>query len=414
MKKGKQSFLIILSLLISLSGCNNKKEDNIFKPILDSNAKLSLNVIGFFGNFEALDQITNDFNEYYPNIDFNYQQVSSNNLKDYLDSNPQTDIFMTSSDFSVDNLNNYCLDLASANINLIDIDENILSSVYVNDNLYSIPIGQFVTGIVANLTLLAKENLQMPKNYQEFLNCLKVLKEKGYTPIQGPESKVLSQLTINMMADIIQTTPSLKENESQALEKITAIFNKIETIITSGYIDDNINQTYPYDNYDQAILNFFKGDVPFWVCDSEKVSGMKKRESKSTYFKDNPFEYSFFFSPIGENGCYAYHEPWYGFSVSKTSPSIEYAKEFMRFLTTKDSLNKLADIKGIPSIAKDAITSSIYANIINPSNVELECKANGTVSSNIAISWYSYVNQYAKKTISKEEAVEKFIQSLAD
>lgn len=28
-------------------------------------------------------------------------------------------------------------------------------------------------------------------------------------------------------------------------------------------------------------MTFFEGNVPFWVCDTEKVSGMKKRESKS-------------------------------------------------------------------------------------------------------------------------------------
>ena len=52
-------------------------------------------------------------------------------------------------------------------------------------------------------------------------------------------------------------------------------------------------------------MKFFEGDVPFWVCDTEKVSGMKKRESKSEAFSANPFEYEFTFAPMGDNGIYS-------------------------------------------------------------------------------------------------------------
>ncbi len=52
-------------------------------------------------------------------------------------------------------------------------------------------------------------------------------------------------------------------------------------------------------------MKFFEGDVPFWVCDTEKVSGMKKRESKSEVFSANPFEYEFTFAPMGDNGIYS-------------------------------------------------------------------------------------------------------------
>lgn len=45
-------------------------------------------------------------------------------------------------------------------------------------------------------------------------------------------------------------------------------------------------------------MTFFEGNVPFWVCDTEKVSGMKKRESKSAAFSANPFEYEFTFAPM--------------------------------------------------------------------------------------------------------------------
>ncbi len=44
-----------------------------FTPRLDKDISVNLDVSGFFGNFEALDQVVNDFNEYYPNITVSYE-----------------------------------------------------------------------------------------------------------------------------------------------------------------------------------------------------------------------------------------------------------------------------------------------------------------------------------------------------
>ena len=67
-------------------------------------------------------------------------------------------------------------------------------------------------------------------------------------------------------------------------------------------------------------------DMPFYVCNAECVSGMKKRESKSETFSANPFEYEFLYAPLGDKGAYAYQQPWYGFSVNKDSEEKEITK----------------------------------------------------------------------------------------
>lgn len=81
----------------------------------------------------------------------------------------------------------------------------------------------------------------------------------------------------------------------------------------------------------------------FYVCNAECVSGMKKRESKSEAFSAEPFEYEFMYAPMGDNGVYAYMQPWYGFSVNKDSDQKELAVEFLRFMATK--LDEMANIK---------------------------------------------------------------------
>ena len=87
----------------------------------------------------------------------------------------------------------------------------------------------------------------------------------------------------------------LEAGDNGAVEKLGSIFDVLDLFKEKGYFDLELNDTYPGDNYDGAIMKFFEGAVPFWVCNTEKVSGMKKRESKSESFKAAPFEYTYIF-----------------------------------------------------------------------------------------------------------------------
>ena len=84
-----------------------------------------------------------------------------------------------------------------------------------------------------------------------------------------------------------------KGNMDSAEQAVLPAMELMDTLVKSGYTDPALNAAYPDDNYDGSILRFFEGDVPFWVCNTEKVSGMKKRESKSETFKKQPFSYGF-------------------------------------------------------------------------------------------------------------------------
>ena len=422
MKKISKNILSVITfssvLLISLVGCE-KNNNYKFSPQLNTDEKLTLNILGYFGNFEALDAVTNDFNKYYPNISFNYQQVSGNNLVAFLDSNFQTDIFMTSSDtISSTNLIDYCLDLSTVNLNLNDVDQTMLTTSYKGIFLHSLPIGQNIYGIITNVTLLKKEGLDIPKNYDKFINTLNTLKTKGYVPLQSSSTKIYPELTINMMVNTIQEDNELYNDlingNLKSYSKIENIFNIVSNIQNNEYSLDEVNNLYPFDNYNDAILRFFEGNVPFWLCNSEKVSGMKKRETKSETFKANPFEYTYIYAPLGDKGSYVYHEPWYGLGISKRSPSIEYAKEFMRFYATKDELNKMASTKGVPSIAKEKYNSDIYKYIDNPEAIETNCIYDGKVTQKDFDAWYTCINSFATKKLSKEEAIKSFITTFSN
>ncbi len=410
---------LICVLLLGMSGCGKKVSDtNEFKPVLDTESKVLINIAGFFGNFEALDQVTNDFNQYYPNVEFIYEQVSSEKYMSYMEANSNVDIIMTSEDVLEkygSQAESLYVDLSKENINMTDIDDRFLKMAYHDGKLLYIPMGQNVYGLVVNETLLEKEGLTIPKNYNEFINALTVLKEKGYTPIQGPESKVYAELVESMAYDLIMSDSSLYNdiisgNES-AVDKLMPVMDKLNTIISKGYTDSSVNKTYPADNYDKAILKFFEGDVPFWVCNSEKVGGMKKRESKSETYQKEPFKYSYIYAPLGDDGAYVYAEPWVGFAVNKDASDYDYAVEFLRFMSTKDEINKMADIKGIPSVALNHTDMDIYNNIINPGTTEMNYVNDGNISNSMISNWYTCINKYATGGFATErEALKYYIE----
>lgn len=407
----------------SLSGCGNTKEEqNIqkeeaqkFEPSLDTEKEVSLEIAGFMGNFEALDQIVNDFNQYYPNVTVSYEQNSGTELVNYLENNKYVDIFMTSDnnvrqkDDEASYVYDYCVDLSKENLNTDVVDPLFLEECTVDGKLTRIPLAKLLCGMVVNETLLEKEGLSIPQNYGEFIKVCEALKEKGYTPIQGSRFHASSDLVLPMAMTMIANDADLKSQINAAdgsnADKLQMVFERLNELYSKGYMSAEVNETYPDDNYDGAILKFFEGDVPFWVCTSESVGGMQKRESKSETFTANPFTYKFMYAPLSDQGVYDYEEPWYGFSVSKNSDNKDYAIEFLQFLMSGDELNKLAQIKGMPSVTKDS-DDERYALAAHPKKVDLTYIYDGSIRSGVTSAIADVSNQLGRgEQISVEDAV---------
>lgn len=399
------------------AGCQTKSEDAKqqskteekagFTPSLDTEKDGTLEIAGFMGNFEALDQVANNFNEYYPNIAISYEQNSAGQLVDYLENNDYVDIFMTSEsnlsypDDEESYAADYCLDLGKEDIDLGAVRDEMVESGTVDGKILRIPLMQNTFGMVVNKTLLQNEGLDVPTNYEEFLEVLKELKDKGYDPIQGSKIHVYSELIANMALSQIGTDKELMEKlnggDGSVAAELRPVYERLGEIIANGYTDQTVNESYPDDNYDGAILKFFEGDVPFWICSTESVSGMKKRESKSEAFTKNPFDYQFLYVPFGDEGGYEYMESWSGFSVNKNSDNKDYAVEFMKFLTTEEQMNTIASVKGMPSAAKNTEDEK-YAGIQDEDLIERSYIDKGEIKNSVKSEVANVANQFGKGT----------------
>lgn len=172
-------------------------------------------------------------------------------------------------------------------------------------------------------------------------------------------------MAMNILGNDEELTAKVLAGDDSFADSLKPVYERLSKLIENGYMSSSVNETYPDDNYDGAILTFFEGDVPFWIANTESVSGMKKRESKSETFAASPFEYEFVNVPLGDDGVYDYEEPWYGFSVNKNGDNVDYAVEFMRFLSQESELNKLAEIKGMPSVTTNN-NDIRFNNALNP------------------------------------------------
>lgn len=369
-------------MLAGLAGCGDKtdkkdKADNAdgFKPALDTEQSSNIEISGFLGNFEALDQVVNDFNQYYPNVTITYEQTDMYSLAEYLKNNDYVDIFMTTRQ-NVDasaapetNALDYCLDMSDTDIDISAIDPELIDACRIDGGLVRIPLAKTMCGLVVNKTLLEEAGLDIPQTYSDFLSACETLKNKGYTPIQSSKyhagSDLVLPMAMTMIAEDEALTEKVKNGDSSYAEGVRIVYERLKELIDRGYMSAEVNETYPEDNYDQAILKFLEGDVPFWVANTESASGIKKRETKSEAFSKEPFEYEFIDAPLADNGVYDYEEPWSGFSVNKNSDNLDYALEFMRFLTQEEELNKLASIKGMPSVTVNN-DDERFADALNP------------------------------------------------
>lgn len=426
MKKARKLLPLSLAAVLCLTACGNENKkpaeavddknvtDAAFEPKLDTDKNVELQAAVFFGNFEALDQVINQFNDSYPNVTITYEQLDSSE-PDFLSNNPNVDIFMTSNEKGYPQ--ERCVDLLEAGVDVSAVADGVLDITTVDGKLLALPMGLKFRGMAVNKTLLEKEGLTVPQTWPDFLSVLDALKQKGYTPLQGPTdtvSQLFYDMGMTMMSNHSELLKAVTEGDAAGAADLQTMYERLLELQEKGYLSPEVNAEYPQDNYDAAILKFFEGDVPFWVCDTEKVSGMKKRESKSETFSASPFEYEFLFAPTGDNGVYEYTEPWYGFAVNKDSDVRDYAVEFLRFMAQEDELNTLASVKGVPSVCKSS-SDDRYTALEKIEKVEDSAISDGSVPPYFGTLMCNAGNALlAGEITDASAAVSQFVDKIAD
>ena len=377
MKKMPCVILAVLFAFVSM-GCIygvQAEPAGVFQPRLDTDTECEITVIGSYSNFEALEAEFESFNEFYPDVELSYLKPDDYNnlLGTVLESTNAPNIFF-SNPWMVGNENyqtvlDHMEDLSDPQLGLdLECIRPSLLSFDANGQLPMVPIFARNYGMLVNNDLFEKEGLQVPTTREELLTVCKSFLDRGYaSPMMGysaDSSGCLMNILVYpevlaALADNPEALRAANGMEPASGECMRGGLEAMMQLIGNGYIDlEKCGEIS--DNYTQVILRFFEGDVPMMICTGDTVSGTGKRESQSEAFSKAPFTYSFTPIPLSEAGGYFVDSPSVEFSVNKTCDNLDMTNEFMRFLVSREELNRMASVKRLVTPTTDLSFDSVY------------------------------------------------------
>ena len=375
----KKSCVILVTLLSIVSMvCASRvqaESSDAFQPKLDTDTECEITVIGSYSNFEALEAEFDSFNEIYPYVELNYWKPDDYNnlLGTVLESNNAPNIYFSFpwmyGDEQYQTVFDHMEDLSDPQLGLdLECIRPSLLSYNADGQLLMVPVFSRNYGMLINHDLFEKEGLEVPTTWEELLAVCEAFLSKGYdSPMMGysaDSSGCLMNVLVypEVVAALAENPEALRaanELEPAAGEYMRRGLESMMQLIGKGYI--NLEKCGEIsDNYTEVILRFFEGDVPMMICTGDTVSGTGKRESQSEAFSKAPFTYFFTPIPLSEAGGYFVDSPSIEFSVNKACDNLDMTNEFMRFLVTREELNKMASLKRMVTSTKDLSFDSVY------------------------------------------------------
>ncbi|MCI5615890.1 MAG: ABC transporter substrate-binding protein [Clostridia bacterium] len=375
------------ALLMTAAGCGQQSSDQpgaagepkdaepeesaAFVPAMDREAQAEIRVRGSWSNFEALEAAVNDWNEIYSNVLVDYAKVDGYTQQlaavVRVGDRQELVLFDTAGYYEDrEAVVSALADLGELGLDLDVFDEQMTRAATVEDKVCTLNWGLKVSGFVVNQALLEENGLSMPTDRESFWNACQVLREAGYTPIQGCTDSIYANLMNNDWNYRLESQQADLAALARGDEGSGSFFDpEYETMLelkAKGYVDLDVNNAIP-DVYEGSILAFFEGDVPFLAFNSEGFSGMAKRESKSEHFSAQPFDYACAVIPVSgeEAAISAGFLP--GLALVEGSANQDWGAEFLRFLCQKSELDKMAAVKGVPAVTRDSAGDARFAQL---------------------------------------------------
>ena len=375
----KKMLCIILGALLAIvpTACVSRtKAESAFQPRLDTDTSCQITVIGSYSNFEALETEFDRFNEFYPDVEMSYWKPDDYNnlLGTVLESSNAPNIFFSyqwmCGNEKYQQVYDHMEDLSDPQLGLdLDCLRTGLLNLDADGHLLMVPVFARNYGMLVNNDLFAKEGLQVPTTWEELLAVCEAFLSKGYaSPMMGysaGSSGCLMNIlvypeVVAALSDNPEALQAANEMDPSAGAYMRPALEAMMQLIGNGYI--NLEKCGEIsDNYTQVILRFFEGDVPMMICTGDTVSGTGKRESQSEAFSKTPFSYSFTPIPLSEAGGYFIDSPSIQFSVNKTCDNLDMTNEFMRFLVSRQELNRMASSKRLVTPTTDLSFDAVYA-----------------------------------------------------
>lgn len=354
MKKKIMSMLLCTSMMAGLlAGCGSSSDKS-------EDGKVTLKIYAQYADDDTkipYDYAAAAVKEKFPNVNLELviqAQDDGATLDTLASTNQLPDIFQANTNiintFRETNQVMVLDDVAKSSGYLDKVIDTNKELVYSDDgHIYCFPYaGNEYVLWYYNKALFAKYNLEVPKTYDELLNCVKVFKENGITPLAlfGAEGWITTA-----MYDAIATrytnggVKDLDTGKADITDKAYAdAAEKLAELAAAGLFQDSVTST----NYDQASEKFLNGEAAmflngqWYINDAQTALGDDVDWMYYPSYDEASYEANkFAFSGGGSTS---------GYSVNPDSPNAELAAEVAAFIAEKYCEVKVMK-RGTPLVA---------------------------------------------------------------
>ncbi|SUN63298.1 multiple sugar-binding protein [Streptococcus dysgalactiae subsp. equisimilis] len=252
------------------------------------------------------------------------------------------------------------VDLTAEKDILGNLNEGAAEAYAVDDKIYNVPLTTNVSGIYYNKTAFEKLGIEVPKSLAEFQEIVKKIKDDGQTPF----AEALGDAwTVNGFAQLawIQSAGSAdKANDVLRFSDKGGIKSDEVTKNVAAYLDllaGNGQSNSDGALYADTVAAFAEGKALMMANGSWALTVINQQQPD--------FEVGFFAMPglTADAPAMTVGAADMAVSVSADSKNVDEAKEFVKYLSSAEAVQKYYDVDGSPTSVKGVNTDGKFKEL---------------------------------------------------
>jgi raffinose/stachyose/melibiose transport system substrate-binding protein len=245
-----------------------------------------------------------------------------------------------------------------------------LDAFSVEEKPYALPLELNITPVYYNKEIFEKHNLEVPKTYDEFLNVVDTLVDKGVTPITlGNKDRWTGSMWYMYLADRIGGPESLNNaiNRTGSFEDpaLVKASEEITKLVDKGAFVKGFNGL----SNDEAKGYFMNEQAAMYLMATWELPNYTTSPDVAKEFKDKVGYFKFPSYEGGKGNIDSYvGGPGVGLFVSEQSKVKDEAKSFVSYLVEEWGKRSVVDAGVIPATVVDTSNGELdqmYIDILN-------------------------------------------------
>ena len=286
---------------------------------------------------EQINFILNKFNEKYPHIVIKFDPTSPSEYNDVieaqLESDTAPDLFYLRSFSHSRKLFNkgYLTPLNTLPEIKETFPSHMLEAWSTSDGkIYGVPLMAVSHGIYYNVSFFKKERIEIPDSWEKLLLIAEQIKKMGIVPFSNATGEtwtinglILQNVIPNIIGGIEGRLAYYNGERCFNDDQMVASFQAVKDI--AAYVSDNQKLL----KYADSLQLFIQGKSPMMFGGSWDIPFFEAQSPD--------FEWSVFAIPPPEGkACYVTFHPDAGIGLNQSSPYINEAKQFLRWMLTAE------------------------------------------------------------------------------